>query len=117
MPELLSQITRDETARRQRAADFERLSNRRDLLRNTIARLETPVDASVLAQIADLVPSIPEGLITRGFGGGHDVRDKLRLTVAHALEDLGFKEERRVAELAVAQRDLANVETALAAFN
>jgi hypothetical protein len=118
--ETLSEITTEESARRERAARYERLSNEAYRLRHTVARLTSaPVDVNALDQILELCESVPASLTTTGFGfvpGGYVVRDVLRQVVSDGLNQARQKAAKVAADLTKAKANLAKTEAALQEF-
>ena len=120
----LSEINREEQARRQRALRYEQLTNKATGLRTVIQRLEAAagsaaVSLDALREINDLIPSLPKDVTTRQVGmipGGFDVRQLLGALAADALQTLERKEQDRVTQLQQAGADLAKVEEALTEF-
>jgi hypothetical protein len=118
--ETLTEITKAEAERREKAWRYEQLLNEQYRLTRSIQHLEgTAIDTQALEKIQRLAAAVPPNLITRGgrfLAGGFVVRDILASITGDALASVQHKEQARQTALTKARQDLKGVEAALAEF-
>lgn len=122
--ETLTEISRDEQARRVRARRYEQLKGNQQSLRGRIKNLEAAmVDLTPLEKIADLANTLPKEIYTIGHGqlgsivsGGLVVRDVIKGVVASGLADGARRNEERKRDLKTLREQLKKVETELEEF-
>jgi hypothetical protein len=116
----LSELNREEQARRDRAAEYESLLGSAARLRTTVQRLsDQRLDVSALQQIHALCGDVPSGLVTRGtmfMPGGFSVRDTLMRVAGDAVAAAQQKGADVESALTKAKADLKRVEDALEQF-
>jgi hypothetical protein len=123
--ETLTEITRAEGKRRERARLFESLSDSKITLDARVKTLKAQsFDVSVVEQIAALVDKVPAGILTAGrsslglsIPSGLSARAVLAQAVDACLADARRREGNRLADLKAAETELQKVERQLEAYD
>lgn len=120
MQETLTEIDAATIARRQKALLYEQLTNERQTLGVTIARLTLNRFAvTALRRIQELTAEVPETLVTRSqrfVPGGFNVREVLQTIASDALADAQLRADKNQRQLDAATARLAEVDKELAGF-